>query len=223
MSQKHHDEQGDDEIYLGMLNADHFDRAGWKTKRQGADSIEYEPGLLPVFIKRAEVEEEAGKVTHPGVVCFYKRMLSSGSGEIKKIGRDRLRLIIEIDEVIQDLDERRALFGFELHANVIPAEPDGQLHDDSHFTWLTPLIVDTIRFLLDSTFKQSEKVASEFHMSTPGAPTDSRPIEQIMSDYKTGADVEFPEDLDTVKPEKIAGENEGFDFADLEDRLSGPF
>lgn len=194
---KHHSEQSDDEIYLGMLNADHFDRVGWKTKRQGADSIEYEPGLLPVFVTRAEVEEEAGKVTHPGVAAFYRRMLSSGSGEIKRSGRDRLRLIIEIDEVIQDLDEHRALFGFELHANVIPAEPDGQLHDDSHFSWLTPMIVDTIRFLLDASFKQGEKVMSEFNVTTPGAPTGSRPIEEVMSDYKTGADVKFPEDLDT--------------------------
>ena len=108
-------------------------------------------------------------------------------------------LVIEIDELIQDLDDRRALFGFELHANVVPAEPDGELHDDSHFSWLTPLVVNTIRFLLDSSFNKNEKVVSEFATTSPGAPTNTRPIEEIMSDYATGNDVEFPEDLDPEK------------------------
>lgn len=205
---QHHPDQKSDEIYLGMMNAEHFERVGWRTKRQGEDSIDYAPGFLPVFVARAEVEEESKTATHAGVVAYYNRMLASGSGEIRKTGRDRLRLVIEIDEVIQDLDENRALFGFELHANVIPVEPDGELHDDSHFAWLTPMIVNTIRFLLDASFDKNEKVASEFHATSPGAPTDSRPVEQIMADYKAGDDVKFPEEID----EPVGPEAEKVDF-----------
>ena len=203
---KHHHAQGDDEIYLGMLDAEHFERVGWKTKRQGEDSIDYESGFLPVFVKRSEVEEESKTATHPGVIAYYGRMLSTGNGEIKKTGRDRLRLIIEIDEVIHDLDEHRALFGFELHANVVPVDPDGELHDDSYFSWLTPLVVNIIRSVLDASFNKGEKVASEFHVTSPGAPTESRPIEDLMNDYATGADVEFPADLDERPEIEIDGE-----------------
>jgi len=208
---KHHPEQDDDEIYLGMLDFTHFDRVGWETKRQGLDSIEYEPGFLPVFIKRSEVEDELSKTTNPGICTYLERVLSSGSGEIKTTGRDQLRLVIEITECVQDLDDKRALYGFELHANVVPVKPDGELHNNSNFTWLTPMIVDTIRFLLDSGFRPENKVSSEFTVTTPGAPTNTRPIEETMNDYATGADAKFPEDLD-VEPEKIIGKNEGYEI-----------
>ena len=220
---KLHDEQRDDEIYLGDATQDYFDKIGWRSKRQGTPCETCEPAKhTPVFIKREEVEAAMKSSSHPGIVALYKRMLATGDGRIKKHGTDAQKMVIEITETKRDIGENRMLVGFELHSDIVPVEIDGELHEDTNLSWLAPMIVNTIRWILDSTF--ANKISSELTITSPGAPTNTKPIEQVIEEYATGADVEFPKDLDDPTALERIADILGYEFPkDLDDRTSGPF
>ena len=57
---KRHPEQLDDEIFVGNIGNDQLPEIGWESKRAGRTAYDRDgtpvPYMMPVFIKRADVE-----------------------------------------------------------------------------------------------------------------------------------------------------------------------